>query len=177
MYKGVKILQRELDRRSANIPLLIPIPLGKPINKSNKQVVADIKLPITIEQRLLDIFLEDVGDLLAIGVPLVGPEDGLDGLRRGVDSDAGAAIGQLARLHDPKPGLPGHLQLGIVSPHKPSKLRIIDSQGHMEGQRHEARQGLPSRLVVLDEGQQQGLFVAQHEILGKMVVDLLEQGL
>jgi hypothetical protein len=49
MYKGVKILESKVCRRSADIPLLVPIALEQPVHTSDQHIMSDIEFPAFVE--------------------------------------------------------------------------------------------------------------------------------
>lgn len=84
-------MHRELLRRRPHIPLLIPIRLDLPQQRSHEHIAPYVEFAVVVEVRE-EVLLEDYGAV----VGAAGVEQGLDlgeGLR---DGYAGAAVGVLA---------------------------------------------------------------------------------
>ena len=57
MYFRIKILQIKLVRRCANVPLIIPVGTSYPMQICYEHVVPDIKFPIVVKKRPVNIHL------------------------------------------------------------------------------------------------------------------------
>lgn len=62
------IFEVEVLAARPQISLIVPVTLQVAVDRSEESVAPDIKLPVLVEKGLLDIFLNDVGSLLAVDV-------------------------------------------------------------------------------------------------------------
>jgi hypothetical protein len=94
------ILNGELARARPQVAISVPITLEVAGNRAHHGEAPDVELPVLVEQRLLDVLLDDVGAAVAVHVGVL--HQGLDVVDVSADLDAAPTIRVLARLDDPK---------------------------------------------------------------------------
>ena len=101
MYETVlHIFYVVLTTTCAKIAFLVVVTLQISIHCSRKGVAADIKLPHLVQQRLLTIFLDNIGALLPVHVCVVYNLSYLAEFT--TDCDATSTVRVLTRLYDPE---------------------------------------------------------------------------
>ena len=67
MNKSISnILKIEVLATSPKVALIVPIALEVAINCSQQSVASNVKLSVLVEERLLKVFLDNVGPLLSV---------------------------------------------------------------------------------------------------------------
>ena len=101
MYKSVLyILHIKFADRGPQIPFLVKIRLELVVDDSDQRITPDIKLSISVEHRLVNVLLHDIGALIGAHCFSVfyAPRHLVDG---GAHRDAYASIRGFPWLHDP----------------------------------------------------------------------------
>ena len=144
------------------------------VDGSAERVAPDIELPILVQERLLNVFLNDVA--APVAVDLLGLNQALDVLQVTTDLDSAAAIRVLARLHDPKlvavsGELLQHLVVlwVVVGLLELEEFAICFALFDVESERYPVEWILSERFVVDLHVVVDGLFVAQMEVVLLMV--------
>ena len=94
------VLQGELSATRAEVAVAVPIPLQISVYGAHHGEGTDIELPILVQQRLLDILLNDVRTLVPVNVRVL--HQALDVVKVLADLNTTSSVGVLTRLHDPK---------------------------------------------------------------------------
>lgn len=68
MHAASSLLERVLARSGAHVTLLEEVALDEPIGAVDHDVVAQVEFSTSVQQRLLNVFLHDVGLVAAIVV-------------------------------------------------------------------------------------------------------------
>lgn len=63
VYLWLKIVDIELVGGGADVALFVPVCAGDSEEVGDHQVVADVELAVVVEQRAVDVHLDDVGTL------------------------------------------------------------------------------------------------------------------
>ena len=100
MNKSISnILKIEVLATSPKVALIVPIALEVAINSSQQSVASNVKLSVLVEERLLNVFLDNVRPLLSIDI---GVRYNLLYLREfPANLNATASIGVFSRLDYP----------------------------------------------------------------------------
>jgi hypothetical protein len=100
MNKSISnVLQIEVLATCPKVALIVPITLEVSINSSQQSVAPNVKLPVFVEKRLLEVLLNDVGPLLAIDIGV--RYDFLDLREFPADLNATAPISVFTGLDNP----------------------------------------------------------------------------
>ena len=83
----------------SQIPVRVPVGLQVSVNGGAEGVATDVKLAILVQERLLDVFLNNVTTPMSIDLLCLNQT--LDVVEVTADLDATAAIGVLTRLDNP----------------------------------------------------------------------------
>ena len=94
-----RVFQVVFTATSPQIPVSVPVALQVSVNSSAEGVATDVKLAIFIQQRLLDVFLNNVTSPMPIDLLCLNQT--LDVVEVTADLDATAAIGVLTWLDNP----------------------------------------------------------------------------
>lgn len=139
----------------------------------------EIELPSFVQQRPLYVLLQDVGFIGPVTVSLFSLEDALDLIELQTDYNPIPAIGVLARFDDPRIEPMNRLRVvlvvlgnGIVMLQKLEVFIVLEPVLDVEGQRQKIKHLFPLARVVFRHGLEEGFFVAEHEVVAEMVVDL-----
>jgi hypothetical protein len=62
------VLQIEVFAACAQVAIAVPVPLQVTVNRRHQRVAADVKLAVLVEQRPLDILLNNIRSLLPIEI-------------------------------------------------------------------------------------------------------------
>lgn len=81
----VETLQRILLRSCTNIPILVPITLQDTILARHQHVASHIEFSFVIQERIIDILLNDIGFKFAVRVHLTRLDDLCDLIQVGAD--------------------------------------------------------------------------------------------
>jgi hypothetical protein len=100
MNKSISnILKIEVLATSPKVALIVPIALEVAINSSQQSVASNVKLSVLVEERLLNVFLDNVRPLLSVDI---GVRYNLLYLREfPANLNATASIGVFSRLDYP----------------------------------------------------------------------------
>lgn len=100
MNKSISnILKIEVLATSPKVALIVPIALEVAINSSQQSVASNVKLSVLVEERLLNVFLDNVRPLLSVDI---GVRYNLLNLREfPANLNATASIGVFSRLDYP----------------------------------------------------------------------------
>lgn len=182
----------ELVRRSADVPLFIPIGTVDSKKVSDQHVMPYIELPVVVEQRPVNIHLHDVStlSLLRNGTLRWHPPllDDRIQLIHFIDyCNASTLVAVLPRLHDPDVSCLGRgvgplllfslaLFLDEFGPpliviQKSRILGILKAFADMKCEGDVVKEALADETVVLFEVIEEGLFVAEIEVELEMVVN------
>jgi hypothetical protein len=100
MNKSISnILKIEVLATSPKVALIVPIALEVAINSSQQSVASNVKLSVLVEERLLNVFLDNVRPLLSVDISV---RYNLLNLREfPANLNATASIGVFSRLDYP----------------------------------------------------------------------------
>jgi hypothetical protein len=84
-----------------DIPFAIPVALHPTVTAVDHDVVSEIKLSPFVEERVLDVFLKDIGLVGAIAMLLFCLQDSLDFTQLQTDNDSVSSVGVLTRFNNP----------------------------------------------------------------------------
>jgi len=170
------VFEVEFLAAGPEVAFIVPVALQVPVHTGQQRVAPNIELAPLIQQRLLNVLLDDVGALGAVDHGVV--DDVFDGSELLADVDAAAPVGVLAGLHDPH--RPPHLlqdppvQPQVVPLEQLLELReflIIDALFDVEGEWEDVEifeaLALVEDLHVVEEG----LLVAEVEVVLHVVTD------
>ena len=178
----------ELVGGSSDVAFLVPVGLEDSVELADHHIVADVELPLLEEEGPVDVELDDKGLLCAVLVLSLTLHDGVQLVGLVDDGDSVASIGQLSWLddpnipHRPSNGQPVLLVLFLLADDglpflvvadEALVLRILGALLDVEGQGNDLEEVSPDQLVVLLEVIEEGLLVAEVEVIGEMVVHLL----
>lgn len=93
------VLQIEVFAACAQVAIAVPVPLQVTVNRRHQRVAADVKLAVLVEQRPLDILLNNIRSLLPIEIRIW--YDFFNLRKLSANLDAAAPIRVLARLDYP----------------------------------------------------------------------------
>lgn len=135
----------------------------------------NIKLPLLIQKRPLQILLHNKRPILPIHIPLPAPQPQLNIIQTRTHRYARPPIRKLARLHNPYildrfTFVFGLLDLCVVF-EEFGVLWIVDAFADVESQREIVEDVLVVELVVFAHRVEQGFFVADEEVGVEVVVD------
>ena len=91
------IVQGELSRARPDIGILVAVPLKGTVDTGQHAKAPEVELPLVHQQRVVNVFLDDVGTVLFICLS----NDGLDIPERFDNSDPLASVCILTWLDDP----------------------------------------------------------------------------
>lgn len=94
------VLKSELTRARPQVAIGVPIALQVASDRTHHREAPDVELAILVEQRFLDVLLDDVGASVAVYVGVL--DQRLDVVDVSADLDAAAAVRVLAWLDDPE---------------------------------------------------------------------------
>lgn len=145
----------------ADIAFLVPVALDEAIDAGYENEVADVKLPAIVEQRKLQVGLNDVAG--TVGGPQVVLN--LGGLGK---HDAEASIGALSGLHDPNFV---HLVRAFRVSHESPELGVL-AVPHRVSQRDDTEWVAPFHIFVVVEDRLEQLYlISQALAIREMVGD------
>ena len=102
MYEQVATsFEGELWGRSSNISLGIPIRLDRPVETSDQHEMSNVKFSVFVQQRLLDVFLDDECSGSSIVAFLSSFESDMDIVKWITDADAIASVAVFTRFDNP----------------------------------------------------------------------------
>ena len=169
-----RVFQVVLPAASPQIPVRVPVRLQVAVDGRAEGVAPDVELPVLVQERLLNVFLNDVA--ASVAVHLLRLDQALDVLQVATHLDTTASIRVLARLHNPELVA----VLGVLSEHlvvlrivirflELEEFAICFALFDVEGQRYPIKRILPHGLVIDLHVVVDGLFVAQMEVVLLMV--------
>ena len=169
-----RVFQVVLAATRPQIPVCVPVRLQVAVDRSAEGVAPDVELPILVQERLLNVFLNDVAAPMA--VDLLRLDQTLDVLQVATDLDSAATIRILAWLHDPELVS----VLGVLAKHlvvlrvvvcllELEEFAICFALLDVESQRYPVERILSHGLVIDLHVVVDGLFVAQMEVVLLMV--------
>ena len=94
-----RVFQVVFTATGPQIPVSVPVGLQVSVNGGAEGVATDVKLAILVQERLLDVFLNNVTTPMSIDLLCLNQT--LDVVEVTADLDATAAIGVLTRLDNP----------------------------------------------------------------------------
>lgn len=94
------VSEAELSGTCAEVALLVPVALQIPIDGAHHGEAPDIKLPVLVQQGLLNILLNDVTAFVATGAGVV--DKAFDLVEILAHGDATASVGILSRFDYPE---------------------------------------------------------------------------
>ena len=195
MYLWLKVADVELIGGGADVALFVPVCAGDSEEVGDHHVVADVELAVVVEQGAVDVHLHDVGALgLLFAQGGVAAARGLALLDQRVQlvdlvdyGDPSALVAVLPWLYDPDVAhlvphhsalvlllllLPLHQALpAAVELHEPRVLGVLEALADVEGERQVVEHVLADERVVLPEVVEEGLLVAEVEVVDEVVVD------
>ena len=95
-----RVFQIILAAASPQIPVRVPVRLQVAVDSRAERVTPYVKLPILVQQRLLDVLLNDIAAPVAID--LLCLNQALDVIQIAADLDTATSIRVLSGLHDPE---------------------------------------------------------------------------
>lgn len=98
---SLEVVHVKLVRSSADVALLVPISLENPVEMAHHHIMANIELASFVQERTVDVELDDKCLLTAILVLSLFFDDGVKLIDLVDDRDAVAPIGQLSGLDYP----------------------------------------------------------------------------
>ena len=180
------VVEVEVVGGGADVALAEPVGAHEAVQAGDQHVVADVELPPLVQQRVLDVLLDDVGLVVAVLVLLLLLEDVVQLVDLLNHHDAVAAVRQLPRLHDPdvlqppppllllRPLLLVLLALDLLELlGEPHVFGVVHSFLDVEGERDDLEDVLLAQLVVALEVVVEGLLVADEVVELQVVVHQL----
>lgn len=152
---------------------LEPISFESAVYHCCKHVVSDIKLSSLVQKWSFDVFLEDKGLWSAIIMLTSSFQNVLNLLKWEANYDSIASVCKLSRLDNPniiEPILFGLFLSLVESLQEVRILLIIDAFFDMEWKRKEIEDSFANWFIVLGHRIQEGFFVADDVVVGKMVL-------
>lgn len=178
----------ELVRSCSDIAFLIPVSLEDSVELADHHIVADVKFPLFVKERSVDVELDDEGLFCTVLMLSLALHDGIKFIRLINDCDSVASIGQFSWLY--YPNIPhwssnSHAIFLIlflfaddgltflVVTNKALILGILCTLFDVEGQGNNLEEISTDQFVVFFKVVEEGLLVAEIKIVGEMVVHLL----
>ena len=169
-----RVFQVVLPAASPQISVRVPVRLQVAVDGRAEGVAPDIELPVLVQERLLNVFLNDVA--ASVAVHLLRLDQALDVLQVATHLDTTASIRVLTRLHNPELVA----VLGVLLEHlivlrvvirflELEEFAICFALFDVEGQRYPIKRILPHGLVIDLHVVVNSLFVAQMEVVLLMV--------
>mmetsp|Transcript_33684 Transcript_33684/g.38784 ORF Transcript_33684/g.38784 Transcript_33684/m.38784 type:complete len:211 (-) Transcript_33684:416-1048(-) len=168
------VLERELLAGRANIPVSVPVPAQVPVDRRYQRVAPDVKLALVNQQRVLDVFLDDVAPALSIFGLYIAVDQVDDLLISITHVDSVPSVRVLTRLDNPNVlhfllvvsaeffvGLAEYFKLGVAR----AFLNVVR-------QRDEVKGVLPQALIISLHVVIQRLLVRQVDVPFEMVAHL-----
>lgn len=189
VYFWLKGVDVELVGGSSDVALLVPVGPGDSEEVGNHHVVPDVEFTVAVQQWSVDVHLHYVGPfLLLIGVPTPFSllDEGVELIYFVDDSDASPLVAILARLDYPDiahlvlrgaflfllpPLLLDHPLPPLVEVDELDVLRVLRALLDVEGQRNVVVEIVAAEGVVLTQVVEEGLLVAQEEVVDEVVVN------
>ena len=169
-----RVFQVVLAATRPEVAICVPVRLQVAVDRGAEGVAPDIELPVLVQERLLNVFLNNVA--ASVAVYLLRLDQALDVLQVATDLDSTSTIRVLARLHNPELVA----VLGVLLQHLVVLrvvVRLLELQEFaicfalfdMESQRYPIEWVLSLSLVEDLHVVVDGLFVAQMEVVLLMV--------
>ena len=140
--------------------------------------MSQVELPLPVQQRLFDVFLDDISFKSAIVMFFLFFEDSFDLVEVETDDDSVAPIGVFSRFDDPGVEfvdavgiVPGCLAEDVIILEKLEVLVIFESVFDVKGEGKMVEDVETQLGVILVHGLEEGLLVADDEVVEEVVVD------
>ena len=168
-----QVLQGELTAAGSQVSIAIPVPLQVAIDAAHHAVDPYVELPVLVEHGFLDVLLDDVGSSVAINVYVLNYT--FDVVKISAYLNATAPVSVLTRLDNPqvlaklwpvvKNGALVMLLSVMEELFKLEPLSVVQALFDVEGEGHVGVVVLSHGFIVHLHVVEQGLFVAQVEVV------------
>lgn len=166
-------------RSCSNIPILIPVALFIPINARDQHIMPNIKLPLIVEHRPINILLHNVGLPIPIFMLLLMFNNSLDLIESLTNRNSISSVAELTRLNNPY--IPNFLSfivliffwkfiffIKIVQEFQ--VLGVFYAMLYMKSKGQILKHIFIHGFIIFLHCWEKGLFVTKHIVPGKMIV-------
>ena len=175
VHKGVATpSEAKTGGSSPNVALLEPVGLEGGIGAGDEQVVSNVKLPALVQERVVDVLLQDESSQtpISISLPTLHPQP--DVLQVVVDADPVSLVAALSRLHDPNIAALLDLLLPVfervIDPLEMGPLAVLSPPANVEGERKHVEDIFFFLSVEIHHQIEEGLLVAEVSIFDEVIV-------